>query len=188
MTLKQLRFILHEARDDKKSLAFKNVSYLNRKFDDPHPERIKSDDVKSVVSYGLGDIMSDYSDESDDENWDGHQNKDGRTAFTLGQEPDGDTFEEIANELGFSVAGAKQLVDRALVRAKFLANIDEDEREIMVLNAMNDYIKELQKSGTLSVDDVALMKAHPDMMRELNGFREFLWTSLKRAMRKQETT
>lgn len=97
----------------------------------------------------------------------------------------GASFEQIASELNFSVAGAKQAVDKALEKAQFLATgIDEDEREILVLNALNDYVKYLTKSGELSAADVQLMKDHPDIIRELDGFREFLHNSIRRA-RKQ---
>jgi hypothetical protein len=97
----------------------------------------------------------------------------------------GASFEEIAKELDFSVAGAKQAVDKALEKAKWLAqDIAEDDLEIMVLTTMNDYVNMLAKSGELSAADVQLMKDHPDIVRELDGFREFLATAIKR-MRKQ---
>ena len=93
----------------------------------------------------------------------------------------GASFEEIAKELGFSVAGAKQAVDKALEKAQFLAQgMDEDDREILVLNAMNDYIAMLNKTGELAPADVQLMKDHPDIVRELDGFREFLHNAIRR--------
>jgi hypothetical protein len=94
----------------------------------------------------------------------------------------GKSFEDIAKELNFSVAGAKQAVDKALEKAKFLAqNISEDDLEIMILSAINDYIKYLTKSGELTAADVQLMKDHPDIVRELDGFREFLHNYIRRA-------
>lgn len=94
----------------------------------------------------------------------------------------GASFEQIAKELDFSVAGAKQAVDKALDKARFLMNdMDDDDREILVLTAMNDYIKYLTKSGELSAADVQLMKDHPDIVRELDGFREFLHNHIRRA-------
>ncbi len=93
----------------------------------------------------------------------------------------GATFEDIAKELGFSVAGAKQAVDKALEKAQFLAqDMDDDDREILVLTSMNDYIKYLNKSGELTAADVQLMKDHPDVVRELDGFREFLHNAIRR--------
>lgn len=94
----------------------------------------------------------------------------------------GASFEKIAQELEFSVAGAKQAVDKALEKARFLAvDMDEDDLEILVLTGMNDYIKYLTKSGELTPADVQLMKDHPDIVRELDGFREFLHNHIRRA-------
>lgn len=110
-----------------------------------------------------------------------------RKATALGSMADvsGASFEDIAKELGFSIAGAKQAVDKALEKAQFLATgIEEDDREILVLNALNDYVKYLSKSGELTPADVQLMKQHPDIVRELDGFRDFLHNSIRRA-RKQ---
>jgi len=99
----------------------------------------------------------------------------------------GASFEEIAKELNFSVAGAKQAVDKALEKAKFVATkIDPDDLEIVVLNAMNDYIKMLNKSGEISPSDVQLMKDHPEIVRELDGFREFLHNYVRRARKSIE--
>jgi len=101
----------------------------------------------------------------------------------------GASFEQIAKELGFSVAGAKQAVDKALEKAQFLGTqMDEDDREILVLTAMNDYIKMLSKGigvedgeEPLTAADIQLMKDHPDIVRELDGFREFLHNHIRRA-------
>jgi hypothetical protein len=84
---------------------------------------------------------------------------------------------------GSSVAGAKRVADEALTKARFLAQLDDDDREIMVLTAMNDYIAMLRKSGELSAADVQLMKDHPNIVGDLDGFREFFHTVAKRAMR-----
>lgn len=121
----------------------------------------------------------------------------GFSGYEYGNEDDGDkpkgkkinvvgdvggaTFEEIAQELGFSVAGAKQAVDKAILKMRFLMKMDPEEREIMILNAMNDYIKMLTRSGELTPADIQLLKDHPDMVRELDGFREFLANVIRRA-------
>jgi hypothetical protein len=94
---------------------------------------------------------------------------------------DGASFEEIATELGFSVAGAKQAVDKALEKAQFIAATDSDDMEIIVLTAMGEYIKMLAKTGELSAPDVELLKAHPAIVRELDGFRDYLHNSIRRA-------
>ena len=103
------------------------------------------------------------------------------------------SFQEIAKELGFSVAGAKQAVDKALEKATFLSqDMDEDDLEILVLVAMNDYIKMLSKGvgvedgeEPLTPSDIQLMKDHPDIVRELDGFREFLHNAIRRARKEQ---
>lgn len=92
------------------------------------------------------------------------------------------SFVEIAKELGFSVAGAKQAVDKALEKAQFLArDMDEDDREILILTAMSDYIDKLNKSGELNPADVQLMKDHPEIVRDLDGFREYLHNVIRKA-------
>lgn len=96
----------------------------------------------------------------------------------------GASFDEIAQELGFSVAGAKQAVDKSLLKAQWVGKLSEEDPdglEIMVLTAMNDYINKLAKTGELTPADVELMKNHPEIVRELDGFREFLHTTIKRA-------
>lgn len=98
----------------------------------------------------------------------------------------GATFQEIADELGFAVSGAKQAVDKALSKAQFVATMDQDELEVLVLQSMGDYIDKLAKSGELTPEDVQLMKSHPDIVRELDGFREFLDKALRK-VRKSST-
>lgn len=100
----------------------------------------------------------------------------------------GASFEKIAAELGFSVAGAKQAVDKALEKAQWIGQeLDEDDREILVLTAMNDYIKYLTKSGELTSADIQLMKDHPSIVRELDGFREFLHNAIRRTRKAGQT-
>ena len=103
------------------------------------------------------------------------------TALGSMADVEGASFEQIAKELEFSVAGAKQAVDKALEKARWMAQeIDPDDLEILVLTTMNDYIDMLNKTGELSPADVQLMKDHPDVVRELDGFREFLSNAIRR--------
>ena len=95
----------------------------------------------------------------------------------------GKSFEDIAKELGFSVAGAKQAVDKAMTRYGYMYKMPEYEREIMVLTALNNYIDMLNKTGELAPADVQFMKDHPDHVRELDGFREFFHNTIRRAMK-----
>lgn len=103
---------------------------------------------------------------------------------TMMTDVSGASFQEIADELGFSVAGAKQAVDKALQKAQWVGSIGEtnpEDLEIIVLTSMNDYIKVLSKTGELSAADIQLMKDHPDIVRELDGFREFLDRAVRKA-------
>lgn len=98
---------------------------------------------------------------------------------------EGASFDEIAKELGFShPSGAKGAVVKALEKAKFVGELmDQDELEILVLQSMNDYVDMLSGTGELTPADVKLLKDHPDIVRELDGFREYLDKSI-RSMKK----
>lgn len=102
---------------------------------------------------------------------------------------EGTSFQDIATELGFSVAGAKQAVDKALAKAQWVSQMQmqaPEDLELIVLTSMNDYIKMLSKTGELSSADVKLMKDHPDIVRDLDGFREFLDRALRRARKQSD--
>lgn len=95
----------------------------------------------------------------------------------------GASFDDIAKEMGFSVAGAKQLCDKSLLKARALAELDDDELDIFVLTAMKKYVDYLNKSGELTPADVELLHSHPDELRGLDGFREFLDKEYRKARR-----
>lgn len=135
---------------------------------------------------------TEYGDSGDDDDDDDDTEKKPKRAYkstAIGGMHDvgGATFEEIAKELGLSVAGAKRAVDEALKKLQFIAGGDaegmeiSDDVEILVLTTINDYIRMLSKKGDLSPADVQLLKDHPDIVRELDGFREFLHTAIKKA-------
>jgi hypothetical protein len=145
----------------------KTLSEINPRFDTSY----------SGMDYSSGD------DDDDEDDLDSDKPKRTYKATALGNmaDVDGASFEEIATELGFSVAGAKQAVDKALEKAQFIAATDSDEMEIIVLTTMSDYIKMLAKTGELSSADVTLLKDHPAIVRELDGFRDYLHNSIRRA-------
>jgi hypothetical protein len=96
----------------------------------------------------------------------------------------GASFKQIAQELGYaSESGAKQAVEKAMAKVQFAAGMDPDQLQIIVLSAMSDYIDFLNKSGELTPADVQLMKDHPNIVSELDGFREFLDKYIKREMK-----
>lgn len=139
----------------------------------------------SGTDFGHSRDPKDADDDDDDLDDDGNKRRRAYKSTAIGGMEDvgGASFEDIAADLGFSVAGAKQAVDKALEKARFLAGMDEDDKEILILTAMNDYIDQLASSGELSPQDVQLMKDHPDIVRELDGFREFLHTAVRRIRR-----
>ena len=96
----------------------------------------------------------------------------------------GASFQEIAEEMGFSVSGAKQAVDKALAKVQWLTGLAQsapEDMDIMTLTAMNDYIQYLNKSGELTSEDMSLLKSHPDIVQSLDGFREFLDKYIRKA-------
>lgn len=96
----------------------------------------------------------------------------------------GASFKQIAQELGYaSESGAKQAVEKAMTKIQFAASMDPDALQVVVLTAMSDYIDFLNKSGELTSADVQLMKDHPNIVAELDGFREFLDKYVKREMK-----
>jgi len=97
------------------------------------------------------------------------------------QDVGGQSFEAIAKEVGMSVAGAKQLVDKSLEKLKWLHRLPEDDRDILILTTANDYIKTLAQSGELTAPDIQLMKDHPTIVTELDGFREYLHDVITKA-------
>lgn len=94
-------------------------------------------------------------------------------------------WKEMAQKLGHGdkVHGVRHEFGRAVTKMRFLAGMDPDDREVMILDAMNDYIKHLASSGELPPSDVQLLHDHPDMVRELPGFLEFLHDYVKSEMR-----
>ncbi len=98
----------------------------------------------------------------------------------------GASFKEIATELGYaSESGAKKAVELALQKARFVATMDQDDLNIIVLSAMNDYINKLGDAAGLSQSDIALMKEHPNIVVELDSFRVFLDRALRKVRKKQ---
>lgn len=94
------------------------------------------------------------------------------------------TFDEIAKEMGYAgPPGARQAVEKAMKKAQFVGSMDPDDLQILTLTAMSDYVDMLKKSGELTAADVQLMKDHPNIVSELDGFREFLDKYIKNAMK-----
>jgi len=96
----------------------------------------------------------------------------------------GASFKQIAQELGYaSESGAKQAVEKALSKVKFMAKMDPDDLEIVTLLAVKDYIEYLRSSGEFTSADVQLMQDHPSIVSELDGFRDFFQKYIRREMK-----
>jgi len=129
--------------------------------------------VRLAVRNALKEAANVEAQEQDDDKPKKHRKFD--TATDVG----GDSFKTIAKELGFSIAGAKSAVDRAMRKAQFLAKMDSDDLELLVLYSVKDYIDFLRGSGELEDADVQFMLDHPTEVEELDGFREFLAKRIK---------
>lgn len=129
--------------------------------------------VKKKRHSSVNEQDADAADKDADE--EEHEKRKNQSAVTWS----GGTFDQIAKELGVSVSGAKRLVTVALAKAQYVGSIDQDELEIITLEAMKDYIAHLQSSGELTPADVQLLQDHPSLTGELEGFREFLSDAIK---------
>lgn len=100
---------------------------------------------------------------------------------------DGDNLQAIAKDLGFSVSGAKQAVDKAMLKAQFLASLNDADRDFLVLSAVKEYISTLEDAidstdpEAPTADDIQLMYDHPEIVATLDDFRYFLHKYIKRA-------
>jgi len=142
--------------------------------------------AKSGLQKTLSTLRDDEEFVSSDEPEEGRSRKN-----VMMSDVGGASFKEIAKELGFAAeSGAKQAVEKALAKAKFVMKMDmfqPDELEILVLQNMNDYIDVLKSTGEIDDSEVKLLKDNPDIVRELDGFREFLDKALKKARKEKES-
>lgn len=81
------------------------------------------------------------------------------------------------------IHNARQETERAMSKYGYLSQMEDDDREIMTMSALKDYIAHLTTSGELSSADVALLNDHPEYVRELPGFREYLHSYAERGAR-----
>lgn len=110
--------------------------------------------------------------------------------YTKAGDVGGGNLKKIAMNLGMSTSGAKLAVDKALAKAQWVGSMqfgNPEELEVMVLKAVNDYIKLLKSSGELSPAEVMELNKNPEHVTELDGFREFLDKYVKSAMRRNPT-
>lgn len=93
-------------------------------------------------------------------------------------------FAEIAKELGFNSArGAQGVVDTVISKMRFLLSIPPEAREFLVLVALDDYIEYLKSSGEVTDEDEQLLRSHPELVQELDGFREHMAKFIRKGMK-----
>lgn len=111
---------------------------------------------------------------------DGPKGKKYMTMSDVGGAP----LKDIADELGGSVAGARRISRESVKKAQFVSHVmDQDELERVKGVAMEEYIEKLESVGDLSKADEHLLMNNPDIVMELDGFREFLDKYIKKSMK-----
>lgn len=161
------------------------------------------DDSSAPDAYGeLSDVIDDISKEDDKEEFmeKNEQNlravvrKMVREAFVeeapkkrgymSTDDQGGHSFDDIAGEFGFAgPAGAKAAVEKALRKMKFLMSLPEEDRDFLILSAMDDFITMMAKKGNFTPEDIELLRSNPTIVQELDGFREHLHKFVLRGMR-----
>mgnify|MGYP001571893462 FL=1 len=130
------------------------------------------------------DIEDDDNEEDDDEP------RQRRQHLTT-KDVEGDTLDSIAKEFGFvAPSGAKAFLFRTMEKFKHLFVLrDEDPAAFdrFIFMAASEYIGYLKSSGELDDEEVELLYSHPELVAELEGFREYLHVFVKRAMRKAKS-
>lgn len=95
-------------------------------------------------------------------------------------------FKDIGQKLGVSTSMAKKDEMSFMNKLKKFSGMESEDFEIMLMTAANDYVDHLKSSGELTSADVELMKDHPDIVTDLDGFREFFQKYVKREMSAEE--
>lgn len=107
-----------------------------------------------------------------------------KRGYTSTDAAGGSSFDEIAAEFGFAgPQGAKAAVEKALTKMRYLMKLPEEDRDFLVLSAMDDYINMMSKTGELTPEDMTLLRAHPSIVQDLDGFKEHLHKFVLRGMR-----
>lgn len=85
-----------------------------------------------------------------------------------------DLMKYIASEMGISTSGATRLKTTGLAKLAHMAKMDHEDVLDYMFDKVNDYVKYLDRSGELTPEEVSTLKRHPDIVIDLDGFREFL--------------
>ena len=157
-----------------------DVEFLGDTGDDSGPFSDEEDETSSAWDPEPLDV----DDEDEDESPKRRKSRAGQQIGAYGV--DGESFEKIAAEMGFTQEGAFKAVNTAMQRFKALHEMDPEDREEMVLTGINDYIDHLASSEEVSTDEEELMRLHPRIVAMSDEFREFFSKYVKRATREMK--
>jgi hypothetical protein len=112
--------------------------------------------------------------------------------YTTAKATGGAELETIGKELGVTRERVRQLIPVAMEKFKKLHPEAEGpaikDLEDTVALAVEDYIEYLKSSGELNLQDVWLLRQHPEMVADLEEFRDkFLPDYLDTLIRKTQT-
>ena len=88
-----------------------------------------------------------------------------------------EVYKDIAKATGLSTSGARGEEVRAVKRYIFLMNladVAQDDYATLIASATDDYITYLSRSGGLSDKEVKDLNQSPDLVQELEGFRDHM--------------
>lgn len=114
---------------------------------------------------------TDYGDGDDEKDYKRRKNQ------TVG-DVEGKKFEDLAKQLGISVRSAKNAVERTIDKMKWLMDYmseDPDQLNMVILETMVEYIEYLKSSGELTDEDVELLQNNVEIVKDLDGFRDYLY-------------
>ena len=137
-------------------------------------------DLENIVRLNIRNILNEMkNDEGDDGNDDDRNDNDVEDKKELLRDNDeyGDdyTYKEIAKEFGLTLAGARQFANRVLDKVITLAKkIDPDDLDEFTYKGVTDYIGLLQSLGNITPEEIQMLKDNPEIVRELDGFREYM--------------
>jgi len=156
---------------------------------DTHVESMIRNAVRTILNEivpkaSYESVPWDYGSKDDEE-----QEK--TSKYSTMSDVEGMSIDDISMELfGKKLRNTKNIVDKTLEKASWLGGMVKgapEELEIMTLTALSEYIEYLKSSGEIDDEEVQLLKDHPEIIRELSGFREFFEPYVKRAMKQMPT-
>lgn len=92
-----------------------------------------------------------------------------------------------------TASAARQTVEKALMKMRYMASLEPQEQDRLILKGIRAYIDAIEKKvpglpsdQDLSTDEIQLLKDHPAIVVELSGFRAFFRKFVLASMRKDD--